>query len=349
MKLSDFDYVLPEELIAHYPLPARSDSRLLCLDRQSGVIHHQQFRQIVDMISPADLLVFNDTRVLPARLQGRRADTGGFVEVMIERLLPGNEAMAHVRASNTRSPGLRLVLTSAETDQTLEAEIISRHGDFYHLRFLCTEPLVDMLEKVGHIPLPTYIDRHDELADRSRYQTVYGRHPGAVAAPTAGLHFDDQLLQNLKTRQIEMGFVTLHVGSGTFQPVRTENVLEHKMHSEWVSVPHAVCEQISACRARGGNVIAVGTTSVRSLESAALKNPDSAVLQPYEGETDIFIYPGYTFRVVDAMITNFHLPRSTLMMLISAFAGRERVMAAYQVAIEERYRFYSYGDAMYIR
>lgn len=351
MKLSDFDYNLPEQLIAHYPLEQRSDSRLLCLDRHSGNVAHHGFSEIVQMISPQDLLVFNDTQVLPARLLGVRGDTGGAVEVLIERLLPGNEAIAHVKASNARQPGLRLQLSSPLGDHTLDAEVIGREKNFYRLRFFSDEPLLDALDKVGHMPLPTYINRGDERLDQNRYQTVYARHPGAVAAPTAGLHFDEGLLGALRQKSVEMAFVTLHVGSGTFQPVRVDDIQAHTMHSEWIRVSAEVCCQVNACRQRGGRVIAVGTTSVRSLESAAMKG--SAVsesgLQPYEGETDIFIYPGYQFQVVDAMITNFHLPRSTLMMLISAFAGRERVMAAYQEAINQRYRFFSYGDAMFIR
>jgi len=352
MKLSDFDYHLPDQLIAHYPLEQRSGSRLLCLGRESGAVEHRRFSDIVSMIDAQDLLVFNDTRVLSARLLGKRADTGGAVEVLIERLLPDNEAIAHVRASNARQPGVRLILTSPCGQYSLEAEVIGRQDRFYHLRFFCQGLLIDELDRVGHVPLPTYIKRDDEVLDQSRYQTVYARNPGAVAAPTAGLHFDEALLSALRSQSVEMAFVTLHVGSGTFQPVRVDNVQEHKMHSEWISVTPDVCARINACRERGGRVIAVGTTSVRSLESAALKagSPGPAAgLQPYEGETDIFIYPGYQFQVVDAMITNFHLPRSTLMMLISAFAGREQVMAAYEQAIEQRYRFFSYGDAMFIR
>lgn len=349
MQLSDFDYQLPDELIARYPGQTRTDSRLLCLARHSGAISHRVFRDILDMINPADLLVFNDTRVIPARLFGHKA-TGGRVEVLIERMLPHNEVVAQVRASKSPPAGTRLKLVAADSSHTTEVDVLGRLGEFFHLRFLSTEALVTLLEQFGHIPLPPYIDRADELSDQARYQTVYGRKPGAVAAPTAGLHFDEDLLAALANKGVEQAFLTLHVGSGTFQPVRTENVLEHTMHSEWIDVPAAVVNQVKACKRRGGRVIAVGTTSVRSLESAALKAAaqGSDELQPYAGETDIFIYPGYEFRVVDAMITNFHLPRSTLMMLISAFAGRDHVMAAYQEAIRERYRFFSYGDAMFI-
>ncbi|MBC54586.1 MAG: tRNA preQ1(34) S-adenosylmethionine ribosyltransferase-isomerase QueA [Gammaproteobacteria bacterium] len=351
MKLSDFDYQLPEQLIAHYPLASRSSSRLLCLDRSTGAVSHHVFSDLAQMITARDLLVFNDTRVLPARLLGKRSDTGGLVEVLIERLMSANEAIAHVKASNARRVGLHLSLSSPCGEYVLEAEILGRKDSFFHLRFFCEEPLLDALTRVGHMPLPTYIDRQDESLDQSRYQTVYARNPGAVAAPTAGLHFDETLLNELREKSVEMAFVTLHVGSGTFQPVRVDDVQDHKMHSEWIQVSAPVCAQVEACRQRGGRVIAVGTTSVRSLESAAMKVGDTAeaAIQPYEGETDIFIYPGYQFQVVDAMITNFHLPRSTLMMLISAFAGREHVMAAYQQAIDQRYRFFSYGDAMFIR
>jgi S-adenosylmethionine:tRNA ribosyltransferase-isomerase len=348
MQLSDFDYHLPDDLIARYPAETRSGSRLLCLDRQTGTTSHHVFHQIVDMINVDDLLVFNDTRVLAARLFGHKA-TGGRVEVLIERLLTDNRALAQIRASKSPGSGMRLSLVSASAQGSLEVEVLGRQGEFFLIRFLSDEPLVELLDRFGHMPLPPYIDRADELDDQTRYQTVYGRHPGAVAAPTAGLHFDETLLHALAAKGIETGYVTLHVGSGTFQPIRTDNLLAHKMHSEWIDVPTTVCQQIKACKARGGRVIAVGTTSVRSLESAAQMCPANLDLLPYRGETEIFIYPGFEFQVVDAMITNFHLPRSTLMMLISAFAGREAVMAAYQEAIRERYRFFSYGDAMFIR
>lgn len=351
MKLSDFDYELPEELIARYPGETRSGSRLLCLDRITGEVTHQHFIDILDHLDTGDLLVFNDTRVLAARLLGHKA-TGGRVEILIERLLSDNEALAQVRASKSPGTGMRLVIQNPDGEAEsapLEAEVLGREGDFFHLRFLSSQPLVSLLERYGHMPLPPYIDRADEVSDQTRYQTVYNRNPGAVAAPTAGLHFDEPLLAALKEKGVEQAFLTLHVGSGTFQPVRTENVLEHKMHSEWIDVPVSVCQQIKACRARGGRVVAVGTTSVRSLETAAQMCPSNGDLLPYRGETDIFIYPGYQFREVDAMITNFHLPQSTLMMLISAFAGREAVMSAYQQAITQQYRFFSYGDAMFIR
>ena len=349
MQLSDFDYQLPDELIARYPGETRTGSRLLCLDRRNGGICHRVFRDILDLIQPNDLLVFNDTRVIPARLFGHKA-TGGRIEVLIERLLSDCEAVAQVRASKSPPAGTLLKLVSPDSADTVDAEVLGRVGEFYHLRFLSSLPLISVLDRFGHMPLPPYIDRADEQADQARYQTVYGSNPGAVAAPTAGLHFDDGLLDALTDKGVAQAFLTLHVGSGTFQPVRTENVLEHKMHSEWINVSEAVVEQVKSCRQRGGRVIAVGTTSVRSLESAALNaaRQGSADLLACSGETDIFIYPGYQFSVVDAMITNFHLPRSTLMMLISAFAGRDNVMAAYEEAIRERYRFFSYGDAMFI-
>lgn len=349
MQLSDFDYHLPDELIARYPGETRTGSRLLCLDRNTGALRHHVFRELISMVNPGDLLVFNDTRVIPARLFGHKA-TGGRIEVMIERMVNDHDLLAQVRASKSPAPGMLLKLVSPASTETVDVEVLGRQGEFYHLRFLSHEPMVDLLDRFGHMPLPPYIDRADEQSDLARYQTVYGRHPGAVAAPTAGLHFDDALLEALKNKGVEQAFLTLHVGSGTFQPVRTDNILEHKMHSEWINVPEAVVEQVNACKRRGGRVIAVGTTSVRSLETAALKAKQhgSSVLESYSGETDIFIYPGYTFGIVDAMITNFHLPRSTLMLLISAFSSRDNVMQAYQEAIRQRYRFFSYGDAMFI-
>jgi len=349
MQLSDFDYHLPDELIARYPGATRSGSRLLCLDRHSGAVSHHIFRDILNMVQPEDLLVFNDTRVIPARLFGHKS-TGGRIEVLLERLLSEHEALAQIRASKAPGVGMILKLVSADSSEILDVEVLGRQAEFYHLRFPSDRPLVELLEQFGHMPLPPYIDRADEQSDQTRYQTVYNRNPGAVAAPTAGLHFDDQLLADLKAKGVDQAFLTLHVGSGTFQPVRTDNILEHRMHSEWINVPAAVAEQVRACKQRGGRVIAVGTTTVRSLESAMRRSLDAGhdELQAWSGDTDIFIYPGYQFQVIDAMITNFHLPRSTLMMLISAFAGRDQVMAAYDEAVREQYRFFSYGDAMFI-
>lgn len=348
MKLSDFDYKLPESLIARYPATERTQSRLLCLGRDDGQVQHRQFLDLLQLLNPGDLLVFNDTRVLAARLYGKKA-TGGKLEILVERLLSDNEALVQMRVSKSPAPGSRIEFFSDQPGlPALQAEVLGRQDAFFHIKFDCEDALTTTLEQYGHMPLPPYIDREDESTDRNRYQTVYNRNPGAVAAPTAGLHFDETMLAELAEKGVEQAFLTLHVGSGTFQPVRTEDVLEHKMHSEWIDVPAATCKKIADCRARGGRVIAVGTTSVRSLESAAAQQVRNGVPAEYAGETDIFIYPGYEFQVVDAMITNFHLPKSTLMMLISAFAGRDSVMAAYQQAVQEKYRFFSYGDAMFI-
>jgi len=348
MKLSDFQYNLPEELIAHYPEPERSSSRLLHLNRRTGAVAHHHFHELTDFLHEDDLLVFNNTRVIAARLLGHKA-SGGRIEVLIERVLNEHEALAQIRASKSPKPGMKLIFDGNDPAEQLGADVLGRQGDFFHLRFPGEQSLLKSLEKFGHIPLPPYIKRPDEGSDRERYQTVYSSQPGAVAAPTAGLHFDQVLLDALADKGIDQGFITLHVGSGTFQPVRVENVLEHPMHSELIDVPQSVCAQVQACKQRGGRVIAVGTTSVRSLESAARKTGTSAQnLLPYQGETRIFIYPGFEFQVVDAMITNFHLSESTLMMLVSAFAGRNNIMVAYQRAIEARYRFFSYGDAMLI-
>ena len=347
MQLSDFHYELPEDLIAYHPRDTRSDSRLLCLGRDSGQIEHRIFHELPDLLQPEDLLVFNNTRVIAARLLGHK-ETGGRVEVLIERITGPQEALAQLRVSKSPGPGTQLLIPLRDgSGDPLVIEVLGRQESFYRLRFVTNAVLPELLDDYGHMPLPPYIQREDEVSDRSRYQTVYGKHAGAVAAPTAGLHFDQALLEKLREQGIESAFVTLHVGSGTFQPVRVDNISDHVMHSEWIHVPEKACEQIAACRQRGGRVVAVGTTSVRSLESAAQRGgPES--LSAYQGETDIFIYPGYEFRVVDAMVTNFHLPESTLIMLVSAFAGKDRVMAAYAEAVRERYRFFSYGDAMFI-
>lgn len=350
MHLSDFSYELPDELIAHHPARERTGSRLLCMRRDSGELEHRQFSDLLEYLRPEDLLVFNDTRVIPARLLGHKG-SGGRIEVMIERVVGEYEVLAQIRASKSPKPGMLLNFPMPADGQAppLQAETLEREGDFFRLRFITagqgSATLTQLLESFGHIPLPPYIKRGDGLADRERYQTVYSRQHGAVAAPTAGLHFDRPLLDRIASMGVDQAFVTLHVGSGTFQPVRVENPLEHRMHSERIEVTQAVCEQIRACKARGGRVIAVGTTSVRSLESAAQKAMPE-LIAPYSGETDIFIYPGYEFRVVDAMVTNFHLSESTLMMLVSAFAGREQILAAYKEAVAQRYRFFSYGDAM---
>lgn len=337
MKRQDFSFELPEALIAKVPLPERRQSRLLSLDGNSGACQHLGFADLPALLQPEDCLIFNNTKVIPARVFGRKA-TGGQVEILFERLLDSERCLAHMRASKAPKVGAEIVLEDGTTLQLLE-----RHDALFELQ-CSAEPIMDVFERIGHMPLPPYIDRADTEEDKTRYQTVYAKEKGAVAAPTAGLHFDDAMLDTLKQKGIGMGFVTLHVGAGTFQPVRVDDIQAHKMHSEWADVDESVCQLIQTTKARGGRVIAVGTTSVRSLETMA----GQGAIQPFCGDTDIFIYPGYEFKVVDAMITNFHLPESTLMMLIAAFAGHDHVMAAYQLAIAERYRFFSYGDAMFI-
>ena len=342
MKLSDFSFTLPEHLIAKYPTPDRTASRLLHLNGTTGDVHHKQFQQMLDLVEPGDLLVFNNTRVIPARLLGQKA-SGGKVEVLIERIVDDNNALAHVRASKAPKPGTDLLLEGA-----VSVTVTGRQDALFELRFNGDATVLEQLEQYGHMPLPPYIDRPDEQADKERYQTVYNQAPGAVAAPTAGLHFDDALLERLQQKGVNLAYVTLHVGAGTFQPVRVDNILEHKMHSEFAIVPDDVVNAVRATKAAGKRVIAVGTTSVRSLESSALEASKDEVLVPYQSDTDIFIYPGFEFKVVDAMFTNFHLPESTLIMLISAFAGKDNVLHAYEQAIEQEYRFYSYGDSMFI-
>jgi S-adenosylmethionine:tRNA ribosyltransferase-isomerase len=338
VKKSDFHFDLPPELIAQAPLAERSASRLLVLDgSQQGPVDGQ-FRDLVQLLQPGDLLVFNDTRVIPARLLGRKA-SGGEVEVLIERVLGPHEVMAQMRASNAPKPGTPLVLGDG-----VPATVLGRDGAFFHLRFDTPEPLESVLHRIGQMPLPPYVRDYDAERDRHRYQTVFAREPGAVAAPTAGLHFDAPLLDDLRARGVQFGHVTLHVGAGTFQPMRVDSLQEHTMHSEWLNVGAELCEQIRATRAAGHRVVAVGTTVVRALESAMREGE----VYPFAGETRIFIFPGYRIRSVDALITNFHLPESTLLMLVSAYAGRERVLAAYAHAVRQRYRFFSYGDAMYI-
>lgn len=343
MLRTDFSFELPEQLIARFPHPERSASRLLKLNRNSGELSHQKFSDILDAVAPGDLLVFNNTRVIPARLFGQKA-SGGKIEVLVERILDEQHFLAHVRASKAPKAGALLIL-----ENDAEVEMVQRQGELFELRVTGEEPVLAMLERLGHMPLPPYIDRPDSAADRERYQTVYNQKPGAVAAPTAGLHFDEPLMAALKAKGVEFAFVTLHVGAGTFQPVRVDNVLEHQMHAEYIEVPDEVVAAVNACKARGNKVIAVGTTSVRSLESAAqIAKAKGVALEAYSGDTRIFIYPGYQFAVVDGLITNFHLPESTLIMLVSAFSSRDFVMNAYQTAIKEQYRFYSYGDAMLI-
>lgn len=337
MQRRDFHYDLPDELIAQHPPEVRGASRLLCLG-EGSVPEDRRFEELPDLLRPGDLLVFNDTRVIPARLFGVKS-TGGKVEVLVERVLDEHRVLVQVRASKPLRAGGLLML-----EGQVEAEALGRHDDLFELRFNEPRSVFAILEKIGRMPLPPYIARAAEREDSERYQTVYARRPGAVAAPTAGLHFTDPLLAQINAMGVQTAFVTLHVGAGTFQPVRSEHVEDHRMHSEYVEVSATVCEQVRATRARGGRVIAVGTTAVRSLESASR----SGSIQPFQGDTDIFIYPGYRFISVDVVITNFHLPESTLLMLVCAFGGYQRVMAAYRHAIEQRYRFFSYGDAMFV-
>jgi len=339
MQRADFHFELPDELIARYPSEQRSDCRLLCVDGQSGALAHRRFPDLLDLLEPGDLLVFNDTRVIPARLHGHKA-SGGKVEMLLERPLDSHRGLAHIRSSKSPKPGTELIF-----EGDIHAVVEGRRDALFELRFLGDTPMIALLEKHGHMPLPPYITREDELSDRERYQTVYARRDGAVAAPTAGLHFDQPLLDALAEKGINSAFVTLHVGAGTFQPVRVDNILEHHMHSEWIEVTDSTCQQIRETQAAGKRVIAVGTTSVRCLESACMKSSDGQIA-PFSGDTDIFIYPGYEWRCVDALITNFHLPESTLLMLVSAFAGYEHIMQAYRTAVEKRYAFFSYGDAM---
>lgn len=340
MRRQDFSYELPNELIARQPAAERRGSRLLRLDGDSGAIQHGQFPDLLNWLEAGDLMVFNNTRVIPARVFGQKP-SGGKVEVLVERVIDSHRVLAHTKASKSPKVGTEIILE----DGTV-LMVINRHEALFELAFPKDQSVLEVLERIGHMPLPPYIDREDGLQDRERYQTVYSdaAKPGAVAAPTAGLHFDDELLAQLKARGVEIAFVTLHVGAGTFQPVRVDNIKEHQMHSEIMELDAAVCEKVKQTKAAGGRVVAVGTTSVRCLETAA----QSGELRPYQGETNIFIYPSYQYKIVDALVTNFHLPESTLLMLVSAFAGYRHAMAAYDEAVAERYRFFSYGDAMFI-
>jgi len=337
MKTSDFSFELPDELIARYPVAERSASRLLALDPDTGRLSDHIFRDIEGMLEEGDLLVFNNTRVIPARLFGEKL-SGGRLEALVERVLDEHEVLAHLRSSRSPKPGQQIRLGDVLVD------VIGREGALFHLRFNDDRPVFDILEAIGHMPLPPYMDRDDAEEDRDRYQTVYAEKPGAVAAPTAGLHFDEPLMERLRNKGVRFAFVTLHVGAGTFQPVKVDNVHEHVMHSEYIEVSQDVVDAVKATRATGKRVVAVGTTSVRSLESAS----QSGDIAAFAGDSQIFIYPGYEFRSVDAIVTNFHLPESTLIMLISAFAGREHTLQAYDHAVQNQYRFYSYGDAMFL-
>ena len=343
MKTRDFFYELPERLIAQYPAKQRTDSRLLHIDKKHSAFEDRQFMDFPDLLESIDLLVFNNTRVIPARLFGHKP-TGGKVEILIERISSEHSALAHVRASKTPRIGSDIILDVAGASGTISFRIEDRRDNLFVLSTDEGIRITDILETHGHMPLPPYIERSDEAQDLDRYQTVYARQPGAVAAPTAGLHFDDDILGAIENKGVKSAYVTLHVGAGTFQPVRSERIQEHAMHSEYLEVPAETVALCKQAREQGGRVIAVGTTAVRSLETATTDGE----LKPYSGETDIFIYPGYAFKSVDVLLTNFHLPESTLLMLVCAFAGYETTMRAYQHAVAQEYRFFSYGDAMFI-
>ncbi|WP_419418852.1 tRNA preQ1(34) S-adenosylmethionine ribosyltransferase-isomerase QueA [Legionella sp. D16C41] len=333
MNKQDFYFDLPEELIAQHPLENRRDSRLLYYKRQEDTYQHSQFNQLPDLLEPGDLLVMNDTRVIPARFFGVK-ETGGRVEFLIERIQDDHHFLAHIKASKAPRAGMLIFLNAG-----WQVKIIAKNDDLYQC--YVESDLDTMLAEIGHIPLPPYITRPDELKDKERYQTVYAKHKGSVAAPTAGLHFDEYLLTQLQEKGIKIGYCTLHVGAGTFRPVRCDKIIEHKMHKEQYIISDLLCDLVKQTKLQGGRVIAVGTTSMRSLESAACEGSLKAGRQ----ETDIFIYPGYTFKLCDGLITNFHLPESTLLMLVSAFIGYNQAMALYKEAITKRYRFFSYGDA----
>jgi len=344
MKRSDFNFDLPEELIAQFPVAERSASRLLVVDGKQGTVKDSVFAQLIDFLDPGDLLVFNNTRVIPARLYGTKV-TGGKVEVLIERITSENTAIAQIRASKAPKAGTVLIL-GKDKGIGFELQVIGRQGDMFELKFQLPEQqtIISLLEQFGHIPLPPYVKRADEETDFERYQTVFACEKGAVAAPTAGLHFDDEVLEAIKAKGIEFAYVTLHVGAGTYQPVRVDNIKEHIMHAEYVQVSQATVDRINQTQKRGNRVIGVGTTSMRSLESAA----QDGRIKAFDGDTDIFIYPGYRFNVVDGLVTNFHLPESTLFMLVSAFSGLETMKNAYAHAVDGKYRFFSYGDAMFL-
>ncbi|MEK7990396.1 MAG: tRNA preQ1(34) S-adenosylmethionine ribosyltransferase-isomerase QueA [Thiotrichaceae bacterium] len=339
MHRSDFHFDLPESLIAQFPSKSRTASRLLHLDSATNQIQDLQFTDFTSLLKSNDLLVFNDTRVMPARLYAHKA-SGGKVEILIERLLDDKRVLAQIRASKSPKPDTKLLL-----EDGTRLTVMQRVEQFFELQFNTEQDIQDILQQVGHIPLPPYIKRDDGEQDLNRYQTVYAKNIGAVAAPTAGLHFDENILQQIEQKGIQTAFVTLHVGAGTFSPVRVDDIAQHKMHAEWLTVSESVCQQIKQTRQKGGRVIAIGTTSVRALESAAYNGE----IQAFTGDTRIFITPGYQFKVVDALLTNFHLPESTLLMLVSAFAGYEHVLSAYRHAVAQQYRFFSYGDAMFLQ
>jgi S-adenosylmethionine:tRNA ribosyltransferase-isomerase len=336
MRRSEFHFELPKELIAQAPLPERGASRLLVLDGATGRASDRLFAELPSLLRSGDLLVFNDTRVLPARIEGRKA-SGGRVQLLLERVMDARRARFQLKASHKPKPGSELELPGAA-----RARVIGREDALFEIEF--DRDVVPFLEQHGQVPLPPYIERPATESDRERYQTVFARAPGAVAAPTAGLHFDGAMLESLAALGVERAFLTLHVGAGTFAPVRTERVEDHELHAEWLDVPAPTCDAVARCRAAGGRVVAVGTTSVRALESAAR----GGALAPFSGDSRLFIRPGFEFRVVDAMVTNFHLPESSLLMLVCAFAGTQATLAAYRHAVERRYRFFSYGDAMFV-
>jgi S-adenosylmethionine:tRNA ribosyltransferase-isomerase len=339
MQLSDFQFDLPDELIARYPLARRTESRLMCLKDQDVFPVHSHFDHVLDLVNPGDLLVFNDTRVIPARLHGHKS-TGGQVELLVERILDTSRLLGQVRASKPPRIGDHLYFADG-----IVLEIMGRSAQFYELRYPVEgKTILSVIESIGKIPLPPYMQREPDENDNERYQTVYAKHKGSVAAPTAGLHFDDAMLDALREKGVMLDYLTLHIGAGTFAPVRVHDIKTHQMHPEYLEISEALCEKIKAVKAAGKRVIAVGTTSLRALETAC----QGGDIAPYCGETSIFIYPGYQFRCADVLITNLHLPGSTLLMLVCAFGGYQRLMDAYREAVEHRYRFYSYGDAMWI-
>ena len=339
MRVTDFSFELPESLIAHYPMPERSSCRLLSLDGPTGALTHGTFTDLLDKLNPGDLLVFNNTRVIPARLFGRKA-SGGKIEVLVERMLDDKRILAHIRASKAPKPGAELLLGD---DESINATMTARHGALFEVEFNDDRSVLDILNSIGHMPLPPYI--HEKLADQSRYQTVYAKNEGSAAAPTAGLHFTPELLERIRAKGVTIVPVTLHVGLGTFRPVQVEDVDKHVMHSEWYQVTEEAANTLNAIRAGGGRLICVGTTSVRTIETVATED---GIVHPGAGDTAIFIYPGKKIKAVDALITNFHLPQSTLLMLVSTFMGRETALDVYREAVQKKYRFFSFGDAMFI-
>jgi len=338
LQISDFHYLLPSELIAQFPTKTRTESKLLFLNKKTGETQDLLFPALIDLLEPSDLLVFNNTHVIPARLYGKKK-TGGKIEILIERILSEKEALVHVKSNKKCKIPMEI-----QFDENINATLFEKDEDFFKIKFDMTCSLLNLLDERGHVPLPPYIHRSDTKDDQLRYQTIYAKIPGAIAAPTAGLHFDESFFSMLKAKKIQTAFVTLHVGSGTFKPVKCENIKDHKMHREWMCIDEDTCRLVLETKKKGGRVIAVGTTSVRCLEAVARQGE----LRAFSGETDLFIYPGFKFNIVDGLVTNFHLPCSTLLMLVCAFASREDVLRAYQHAVQHRYHFFSYGEAMCI-